>query len=81
MSTRLSANCLESYNTTWPRDGSFFLYLKNIFVGIIRLEIVDNLDVLRFKEEWIRWYSELIYCAFLYLHAVAKFLSLHLLSN
>lgn len=29
MSTRLSANCLEGYNKTWPRDGELFhVYLN-----------------------------------------------------
>ncbi|WKY05348.1 hypothetical protein Q1695_005951 [Nippostrongylus brasiliensis] len=45
MFTRSSATCLDHIRDTWPRN------------GVVRLEVVHNLQTLEYKENWINWYK------------------------
>ncbi|KIH60560.1 hypothetical protein ANCDUO_09190 [Ancylostoma duodenale] len=45
MFTRSSTTCLDHIKDSWPRD------------GVVRLEVVHNLRMLEYKENWINWYK------------------------
>ncbi|KJH49363.1 hypothetical protein DICVIV_04503 [Dictyocaulus viviparus] len=45
MSTRSSTTCLDHIRDSWPKD------------GVIRLEVVHNLHMLEYKENWMKWYN------------------------
>ncbi|VDL74406.1 unnamed protein product [Nippostrongylus brasiliensis] len=45
MFTRSSATCLDHIRDSWPRN------------GVVRLEVVHNLQTLEYKENWINWYK------------------------
>ncbi|CAJ0585700.1 unnamed protein product, partial [Mesorhabditis spiculigera] len=45
--TKNVANCLTHLNTTWPRD------------GVLRVEVIRNLEVLEQKERWMRYIQQI----------------------
>ncbi|KHJ89446.1 hypothetical protein OESDEN_10727 [Oesophagostomum dentatum] len=73
MFTRSSTTCLDHIKDSWPRDAragfnneafDIMYYtcfvLSNFVLGVVRLEVVHNLQMLEYKENWINWYSEYI---------------------